>query len=140
LTKAESQIATQAQQLPAQAVPRTPPVLREYRGVKLDLNRDGVKTALGKAEQTGETWEQYMLGGGDLITVHYNSEGLVKAIQLYFTDASRAPSWTEAVGDVLIQTKPTGARFARAENKEENFWVTMFQSKNQAVTTITISR
>jgi hypothetical protein len=33
-----------------------------------------------------------------------------------------------------------GSKHARAVVSEENFWVTMFQSKDQSVTTITISR
>jgi hypothetical protein len=85
-------------------------------------------------------WDEFKLGGSDLMTVRYNDKDVSKAIQLYFTNPAHAPAWTEVVGNAEIQQNPTGSRFARAENKEENFWITMFQSKTGAVTTITLSR
>jgi hypothetical protein len=123
-----------------QAAPQSLPLMREYRGVKLGMNRDAVKAAMGKTTQAGTDWDEFKLGGGDLMTVRYDGQKIVKTIQLYFTDPAHAPKWTEVVGDAEIQKKPTGSKYARAENKEENFWVTMFQSNSGAVTTVTLSR
>jgi hypothetical protein len=116
------------------------PLMREYRGVKLGMNRDAVKAAMGKTTRAGTDWDEFKLGGGDLMTVRYDSQKVVKTIQLYFTDPAHAPKWNEVVGDAEILKKPTGSKYARAENKEENFWVTMFQSNTGAVTTVTLSR
>ena len=116
------------------------PVLREYRGVKLELDREQVKEVMGKAAQAGKDWDEFKLGGSDLMTVRYDDKGVVKTIQLYFTDPDHAPNWTEVVGDAEIQKKSTGSKYARAVNVDENFWVTMFQSKSGEVTTITLSR
>ena len=57
-----------------------------------------------------------------------------------FADPAHAPKWTEVVGNAEIQEKPTGSKYARAVNKEDNFWVAMFQSNTGAVTTVTLSR
>lgn len=137
-------------QTPATAEPQRPqrpqtalqvlPPMREYRGVKLGMNRDAVKAAVGKTSRAAMDWDEFKLGGGDLMTVRYNDKDYVKTIQLYFTNPDRAPKWTEVVGNAEIQEKPTGSKYARAVNKEENFWVTMFQSNTGAVTTVTLSR
>ncbi len=116
------------------------PVMREYRGVKLEMKREEVKAVMGDTARAGHDWDEFKLSDADLMTVHYNVNSVVKTIQLYFTNPQHAPKWTEVVGYAEIQQKPTGSRYARAVNKEENFWVTMFQSRTGAVTTITLSR
>jgi hypothetical protein len=98
------------------------------------------RSALGKTSQTGKDWDEFKLGDGNLMTVRYDDQHVVKTIQLYFSDPKHAPSWTEVVGQAQIEEKPNGSKYARAENKDENFWVTMFQSKTGGVTTITLSR
>jgi hypothetical protein len=116
------------------------PVLREYRGVKLDMGREQVKAVMGGPAQSEKDRDEFKLGGGDFMTVRYGDMGGVKTIQLYFAEPAHAPKWAEVVGDAEIQEKSTGSKFARAVNKEKNFWVTMFQSKGGAVTTVTLSR
>ena len=123
-----------------QAALQTLPLMREYRGVKLGMNRDAVKAAMGKTARAAPDWDEFKLGGGDLMTVRYDDKSAVKTVQLYFTNPDRAPKWTEVVGNAEIQEKSTGSKYARAVNKEENFWVTMFQSNSGAVTTVTLSR
>jgi len=117
-----------------------PPLMREYRGVKLGMNRDAVKGTMGETTRAGMGWDEFKLGGSDLMTVHYDDKGAVKTIQLYFTNPAHAPKWPEVVGNAEIQEKPTGSKYARAINKEENFWVAMFQSNTAAITTVTLSR
>lgn len=139
---AESQRSQQEdlRQTPPEAIPEAAPVMREYRSVKLGMNREEVKGMMGDTSQAGHDWDEFKLGGGDLMTVRYDEEGVVKTIQLYFTNPEHAPKWIEVVGNAEIQQKPTGSKYARAVNKEENFWITMFQSKSGDVTTITLSR
>ncbi|HEX9005634.1 MAG TPA: hypothetical protein VGB07_37340 [Blastocatellia bacterium] len=120
--------------------PPSLPVLREYLGIKLGMNRGQVKDAMDKSSQTGKDWDEFKLKDNDLMTVRYDEQGAVKTIQLFFTDVARAPTWTEAVGSAEVQQQSNGSKVARAVIKEENFWVTMYQSSSGAVTTITISR
>ncbi|MEO6724613.1 MAG: hypothetical protein ABIP14_04860 [Blastocatellia bacterium] len=127
-------------QPPAQPAQQALPVLREYRGIKLGMNREQVKAAMDKTSHTGKDWDEFKLGNDDLMTVRYDDQGAVKTIQLFFTDASRAPAWKEAIGSAEVQQQSNGSKVARAVIKDENFWVTMFQSSSGAVTTITISR
>jgi|GEM_PF-1102194 len=112
-------------------------VMREFRGVKLGLKTEAVHTALGKPESTGDNREEYIIGGDDRLTVHYEN-GAVKAIQLYFANPKNAPAWAEVVGDAEIKQTESGAKHARVIVNEEKFWVSMFQSKDSTVTTITI--
>jgi hypothetical protein len=116
-----------------------PKVMREYRGIKLGLKSTEVRAALGKPESASDNRDEYKIGGEDLLTVHYDN-GVVRAIQLYFTDAKNAPSWAEVVGDAEIKENENGAKQARVIVSKENFWVSMFQNKEKTVTTITISR
>jgi hypothetical protein len=136
----QPQPAEQSQQPQQTQAPVILPVLREYRGVKLDMGREQVKAVMGGPAQSEKDRDEFKLGGGDFMTVRYDDKGVVKTIQLYFTDPAHAPKWAEVVGDAEIQEKSTGSKFARAVNNEENFWVSMFQSKSGAVTTITLSR
>lgn len=126
--------------MPSQIAQPLLPVLREYRGVKLGMNREQVKDAMDKPSQTSKDWDEFKLKDNDLMTVRYDDQGAVKTIQLYFTDAARAPEWEKTVGSAEIQQKPNGSKFARAVIKEENFWITMYQNSSGEVTTITISR
>lgn len=124
----------------AAEAPNALPVMSEYRNVKLGMSREQVSSAMGKAKQKGEGWEEFDLDNGNLMTVRYDDKGVVKTVQLYFSDSSQAPSWTEVVGNAEIEERPDGSKFARAVAPGENYWVTMFQSKSGAVTTITLSR
>ena len=129
-------------QQPAQSQPLTQnlPAPRVCRGVKLGMIREEVSGVMRPSAREGGDWEEFKLDGGDLMTVRYDSQDIVKIIQLYFTHAAHAPKWTEVVGDVQIQSKPGGSKYAHVVNKEENLRVTMFQSKSGAITAITLSR
>ncbi|HYE73963.1 MAG TPA: hypothetical protein VEF04_11565 [Blastocatellia bacterium] len=136
----EAKPVTQEQTPSSQSTQPALPVLRQYRGVKLNMTADEVKAAMGQPVRSNKDQEEYKLSGDDLMTVHYDTQGKVKTIQLYFSDASHAPGWKEVIGDAEIQQNASGSRFARVTVPAENFWVTMFQSQNGTVTTITISR
>ncbi len=139
LPVALAQAPTQA--TTAQEAPKAEVVtLRELHGVKLNMPRDEVKILFHKAKHSTKQMDEFKLEGGDILTIHYGAKGLVRAIQLYSTDANRAPAWTNVIGDAQVQARANGSRFARKIVKAEKFWVTMYQSKSGAVTTITISR
>lgn len=130
------------QQIQVQPAAQEPvKVMREYRGVKLGMKSDEVKALLGKAARVDkqQNSEEYKLDGG-LMTIHYNKQKAVKIIQLYFSNADRAPKFEDVIGDTAIQQRANGSKYARRVVREEKFWVTMYQSKSGAVTTITISR
>jgi hypothetical protein len=56
-------------------------VMSEYKGVKLGMNRDAVKTAVGNPASSSDTSDEFNLTGDDKMTVHYDN-GEVRAIQL----------------------------------------------------------
>lgn len=114
-------------------------VAHEYRGIKLGMKREEVRTALGKPEAVTDTSDDFKLTGEDTMTVHYDGEA-VKAIQVAIFDPKNAPSWKEVVGDAEITEVANGAKSARKTLVEEKFWVSMYQSKDGATTRITISR
>ena len=141
---AQTQITGQqpAQQAATPAETDSAPVkaLRELHGVKLGMARAQVKAALGKPGQSADQMDEFKLNGGDLLTVRYDPQNQVNVIQLYCTDAGRAPAWTEVIGDATVEQKPNGSKHARKVVPTENFWVAMFQSQSGAVTTVTLSR
>jgi hypothetical protein len=140
-TKAQQQQPPiQQEQTPSLIAQPSLPVLRQYSGIKLGMNREQVKDAMDKPSQTGKDWDEFKLKDNDLMTVRYDEQDAVKTIQLYFTDAARAPEWEKTIGSAEIQQKPNGSKFARAVIQEENFWITMYQNSSGEVTTITISR
>lgn len=141
---AQTQTAGQpsAQQAVAPAETNTAPVkaMRELHGIKLGMAREQVKAALGKPGQSADQMDEFKLNGGDLLTVRYDPQNQVNVIQLYCTEASRAPAWTEVIGEATVEQKPNGSKHARVVVPAENFWVAMFQSQSGAVTTVTLSR
>lgn len=138
----QAQHEAQHEETVPQPMPEPAKVMREFHGVKLGMNSEEVQAALGKPARVDKKQNsaEFKMDGGDLMTVHYNKQGAVKIIQLYFSDAERAPKFEDVVGDAEIQQRPNGSKYARRVVGEEKFWVTMYQSKSGAVTTVTISR
>lgn len=114
-------------------------VLNEFHGVKLGMKPADVKIALGKPESSSESREEYTFDGENSITVHYEA-GVVKAIQIYFTDGAKAPGWTDVVGDAPVEEMANGAKAARKVVDSEKYWVSMYRSKDGTTVRITISR
>lgn len=114
-------------------------VMREYRGIKLGMKRDLVRDELGKPELSDQAQDSFKIGGEDRITTLYENDA-VKMIQLYFFESKKVPSWADVVGTTEIEQNPDGSKIARVEVPEENFWISMSQSKGGDVITITISR
>jgi hypothetical protein len=132
--------ADSSAQTPIQAnASSKPKVMREFKGIKLGAKRDQVHTSLGKPESSSDTSEDYKLTGDDSMTVHYEN-GEVRAIQLAFLDAKNAPAWADVVGDAEINETESGAKHARKVVAGENFWVSIYQSKDGSITRITMSR
>ncbi len=139
-TQQESQ--SKQQEPIQQQMPEPVKVMREFHGVKLGMTAGEVEGLLGQPARVDKKRNsaEYKLDGGDLMTIHYNKQQTVKIIQLYFTDANRAPKFEDVVGDIEIKQRANGSKYARRVVSEEKFWVTMYQSKSGAVTTVTISR
>lgn len=119
-------------------IPQAGKVLREYKGVKLDLKREQVHAALGQPESGNEASEDFKLTGEDTMTVRYEN-GAVKAIQLAFQDVKNAPAWKDVVGDAEVTELASGAKTARKVLVEEKFWVSIYQNKEGTLIRITIS-
>lgn len=113
--------------------------MSEYKGVKLGMKRDAVKTSLGNPASSSDTSDDFKLVGDDTMTVHYDN-GEVKAIQLAFLDPKHAPAWKDVVGDAEVNEASNGAKIARKIIETEKFWVSIYQTKDAAITRITISR
>ncbi len=119
--------------------PQPPKVMRDFRGVKLGLKPEEVRALMGKPQTSGKDQESFKIDGDNQLTVHYDNDG-VRAIQLYFADSKDAPPWKDVVGDMEITEMANGGKTARVVLGEEKFWVSMYQSKDGSVTTVTISR
>jgi hypothetical protein len=114
-------------------------VMSEFKGVKLGMNRDAVKAALGNPASSSDMSDEFNLTGDDKMMVHYEN-GEVRAIQLAFSDPKNAPPWKEVVGDAEVSETSNGAKTARKIMEAEKFWVSIYQTKDGATTRITISR
>ncbi|HEU0184687.1 MAG TPA: hypothetical protein VFS27_05195 [Blastocatellia bacterium] len=114
-------------------------VMSEYKGVKLGMKRDAVKTALGNPTTAADNSDDFNLTGDDTMTVHYEN-GEVKAIQLSFLNPEHAPAWNDVVGDAEVSELANGAKTARKTLEAEKFWVSIYQTKDKSSTRITISR
>ena len=130
--------------MPSESVSQDPAsqkikVMHEYKGISLGMKRTQVREIMGKPENPNDNSEDYKLGGEDLMTVHYDND-VVRAIQLAFYDPKNAPAWKDVVGDAEVNETESGAKHARKVVSGENFWVSIYQSKDGQTTRITISR
>lgn len=125
--------------LVAPLVPQEKKVLSEFRGVRLGFKADEVHAKLGKPASVVESREEFTFEGDNQITIHLEN-GEVRAIQIVFMEATKAPTWTEVVGDAEVNQMESGAKFARKVVNAEHFWVSMYKSKDGTMTRITISR
>ncbi|MGH9832257.1 MAG: hypothetical protein ACRD9Y_04505 [Blastocatellia bacterium] len=114
-------------------------VMSEFKGVRLGLKREAVKTLMGNPESSNDTSDDFKLTGEDTMTVHYDN-GEVKAIQLAFLDPKNAPAWKDVVGDAEMTELASGAKNARKTVDAEKFWVSFYQTKDGMITRITISK
>lgn len=114
-------------------------VMTEFRGVRLGMKKAQVISALGKPSTSDESRDEFSPDDDSQITIHYDN-GEVRAIQLSFLSAAKAPAWNDVVGDAEISQTETGAKTARKVVSAEHFWVSMYQNKDGSVTRITISR
>ena len=114
-------------------------VMSEYKGVKLGMKREDVKSVMGNPSSSTGATDDFKLTGDDTMTVHYEN-GEVKAIQLAFFNPERAPAWQDVVGDAEVNELSNGAKTARKTLETEKFWVSIYQTKDKSSTRITISR
>ena len=114
-------------------------IMREYRGVTLDMKQADVQAKLGKPSQGSESTDEFKLEGEDLLTIRYEN-GVVTAIQLLLFDAKKVPPFNEVVGDATIEQSESGRKTARKVLDAEKFWVSMSQNKDATMTTITIKK
>ena len=135
----QSRVETSAIEREKKEIAEATNVMRDYGGVRLGMPVEAVRTLMGDQTRRGENWDEFKLEKSDLMTVHYDN-GVVKAIQLYFTDPDRAPEFAEVVGDIELTVKENGAKFARRDVEDEGFWVSMYQSADRTVTTISLGR
>lgn len=122
-----------------EVMPQDKKVMTEFRGVRLGMKKAQVITALGKPSTSDESRDEFSPDDDSQITIHYDN-GEVRAIQLSFLSAAKAPAWTDVIGDAEISQTETGAKTARKVINAEHFWVSMYQNKDGSVTRITISR
>jgi hypothetical protein len=114
-------------------------VMREYKGLKLGLKRSDVRAVMGKPELSEQGKDRFIIKGDDRLTIYYDQDA-VKAIQLYIVNPQNAPVWADVVGEAEVKELESGAKHARRDVPEEGFWVSMYQSKDGSMTTVTISR
>ena len=114
-------------------------VMSEFHGVRLGFTMEQVKAALGTPAMKADNREDFAFDGDNQLSLHYEN-GVVKAMQISFIDATKAPDWAQVVGDAAVEEMANGAKAARKVVKGENYWVTMYRSKDGSIVRITISR
>ena len=103
-------------------------VMSEFRGVRLGFTVEQVKGALGAPATKVDNREDFTFEGDNQLTLHYEN-GAVKAMQISFIDATKAPDWAQVVGDAAVEEMANGAKAARKVVKNENYWVTMYRRR-----------
>jgi hypothetical protein len=109
----------------------TPPVARadsvkpygEFKGVRLGMTADEVRSRLGKPESSDKAQDFFVFSEGERARVYYDADGRATAVVAsYIGDPSRAPSALSVVG-VAIEPDANGAAVKTVSYPERGYKV-----------------
>lgn len=117
-------------------------VMNEYRGVKLGLTQEEVRQKLGKPNNSSETDEDYDLGNGNSMQVHYGADKKVDTIVLYFySNDEKVPKFAEVIGDGKIEKLNDTIEKGKLVDNNGKLSITMVHTGGASpMTVITIKR
>ena len=113
------------------------PIYREYRGVRLNMTMEEVRTKLGTAVLQSDELDYFVLSANETAQIAYSAAHKVKAISVDYTGGVGAPDYRTVVGTTLLE-RPDGSVYRMVEYDGEGFWVSYNKSAG-AVPMVTIT-
>jgi hypothetical protein len=116
------------------------PVFADYRGVKIGMAADEVRSKLNGVKK-GDRQDFVNFSEHESAQIYYDDKGKVTAISIdYFGHSSAAPT-PETVLGTAIQAKPDGSMYQLNRYSEAGYWVSYNRTAgDKPIVTITMQK
>lgn len=112
----------------------------EYRGVRIGMYAQEVRTKLGEPLQKGDDMDFYAISDAETAQIAYDASHKVKVVSVDYLGGVGAPDYKLVVG-ADVQIKEDGAIYKLVRYESLGFWVSYNRSANVVpVVTITITK
>ncbi|HEX2272165.1 MAG TPA: hypothetical protein VHH35_21665 [Pyrinomonadaceae bacterium] len=123
----------------ATAVKANVPLFTDYRGVKIGMSADEVRSKLDQIKK-GEGQDFLVLSDQESAQIYYDNQGKVTAISVDYFDNGKAPS-PDAVLGIAIQAKADGSMYQLNRYPEAGYWVSYNRTAgDKPIVTITMQK
>lgn len=117
---------TAAGAIPAPTPDTEKPVYSEYRGVTLGMSIDDARAKLGKARDSSDQLDYYVLSDGETVQVIYENKA-VKCISTTYLGV-KAPEASQIFG-VPVEAKPDGSINKVVKYPKAGYWVSYIRTE-----------
>ena len=116
------------------------PLYSDYKGVRIGMIADEVRTKLGKPTMAADDQDYYIISQTETVQIAYDDAHRAKAISVDFIDGIGAPDYRTVVGQ-NIETNPDGSMHKLVNYDSLGFWVSYHRTAGTVPTvSITIHR
>jgi hypothetical protein len=98
-------------------------LFNEYRGVKIGVKADDVRTRLGAPKDKSDTMDMFAFSDSETAQFYYDESTVVKAIMITFQgDVSKAPTAREIFGED-VAPNADGMIFRMERYPKAGYWI-----------------
>lgn len=139
-TSTQENVATVVKSSASKAPTSGIPTLGDYRGVKIGMTAEEVRTKLDNVKK-GEGQDFLVFSERESAQIYYDDKGKVTAISIdYFGDISSAPSPEKVLG-IALKPKADGSVYQLNRYPEAGYWVSYNRTAgDKPIVTITMQK
>ena len=117
------------------------PVFTDYRGVKIGMTADEVKSTLKNLKDSDNGQDYFVFSERESAQIYYDENKKVTAISIdYFGDDSNAPAPSSVLG-IELEAKPDGSMYQLNRYPEAGYWVSYNRTAgDKPIVTITMQK
>ena len=99
------------------------PAYTGYKGVTIGMSMEQVRGKLGKARDTSDTEDYFVVSDNETVQVLYDNDKTVKIISVNYIGANPSAPQPKAVFGADVEAKPEGAVFKMVRYPKVGYWV-----------------
>ena len=116
------------------------PLYTEYKGVRLGMTAEEVRTKLGNPTFMDKELGYFVVSETETVQIGYDTAGKVKTISIDYQNGVGAPEPKAVVGAEL-ETRPNGSLYKVVYYEKQGFWVSYSRTAGPVIiATITIQK
>lgn len=113
------------------------PLFSEYKGIRLGMPAEQVRTQLGTPTIKGDDQDYYVISATETAQFAYDAVHQVRAISVDYMGAG-APDYRSVVG-ANIEMRPDGSLYKMVRYEAQQFWVSYNRTSGSGTTMVTIT-